>query len=35
MHDGYLDWTQIDVTNAGLFDKVVAYVALSQRQEPG
>ena len=29
-----MDWTQIDVTDAGLFDKVVAYVALTRRESP-
>ncbi|MGO9391734.1 hypothetical protein [Rhodoblastus sp.] len=29
-----IDWAQIDVTNSGLFDKIVAFVALSQGQSP-
>ena len=29
-----LDWVQIDVSNSGLFDKVVAYVSLSQGKTP-
>lgn len=34
LHDAFLDWAQIDVSNAGLFDKVVAYVSLSQGKTP-
>ncbi len=30
-----LDWAQIDVSNAGLFDKIVAAVSLSQGKTPG
>lgn len=30
----FLDWAQIDVDNAGLFDKVVTFVALSQGKAP-
>jgi hypothetical protein len=29
-----VDWAQIDVSNAGLFEKIVAFVSLSQRQSP-
>ncbi|WP_294532421.1 hypothetical protein [uncultured Rhodoblastus sp.] len=29
-----VDWAQIDVTNAGLFDKIVAFVSLSQGRSP-
>ena len=29
-----VDWAQIDVTNAGLFDKIVAYVSLTQGRTP-
>ena len=34
MQAATVDWTQIDVTDAGLFDKVVAYVALGRRESP-
>lgn len=34
MQSATVDWTQIDVTDAGLFDKVVAYVALSRGESP-
>jgi hypothetical protein len=32
--DANVDWAQVDVSNAGLFDKVVAYVSLSQGKTP-
>jgi hypothetical protein len=34
MQSATVDWTQIDVTDAGLFDKVVAYVALTRGESP-
>lgn len=34
LRDAYLDWLQIDVTNSGLFEKVVAFAALSQGKTP-
>jgi hypothetical protein len=34
LRDAFLDWAQIDVSNAGLFDKVVAFVSISQRKPP-
>jgi hypothetical protein len=29
-----VDWAQLDVANAGLFEKIVAFVSLSQRHSP-
>ncbi len=34
MQAATVDWAQIDVTNSGLFDKIVAFVALSQGRGP-
>jgi hypothetical protein len=32
--EAFIDWAQIDVSNAGLFDKIVAFVSISQRKPP-
>jgi hypothetical protein len=34
MNAATVDWVQIDVTNSGLFDKIVAYVSLTQGRTP-
>ena len=34
MNAATVDWLQIDVTNSGLFDKIVAYVSLTQGRTP-
>ncbi|MDI9849467.1 hypothetical protein QM467_15530 [Rhodoblastus sp. 17X3] len=34
VRDAFVDWAQIDISNAGLFDKVVAFVSISQRKPP-
>jgi hypothetical protein len=34
LRKAFLDWAQIDVSNAGLFEKVLAFASLSQRKPP-
>jgi hypothetical protein len=34
LRESFLDWFQIDLTNAGLFEKVVAFASLSERKTP-